>query len=107
MRLRIRNRGCDHIKTQQIKGAIVSRGMTQNQVARILGIHYTTFSRKLNDASGDKMTVKEACMLLDLLDLDDPISVFFGDCVAYSQLTGKEELSLLTTYKKTPDISGD
>lgn len=73
------------MNSQLIKGAIVSKGFTQAEVARALGMHPSTFNQKINDQSGDRLTIKEARCLTELLGLDNPKAIFFDFAVADKQ----------------------
>lgn len=70
------------INANKLKGKIVERGMTVNDLAGFIGVSPSTLYRKLN---GDIVfTVREASQIGRGLDLsiDELNSIFFADYVA-------------------------
>lgn len=63
------------INVNELKAAIVRKGMTQFQVANKLGITPRTFSSKLNIGVfySDEME-----KMIDILDIENPMQIFFG-----------------------------
>lgn len=63
------------IDVNKLKGAIVSAGKTQNEVAKELGITPKTFSLKLKKGvfGSDEIEV-----MIDYLSIGDPLSIFFA-----------------------------
>lgn len=62
------------VNSQKLKAIIVERNMTQQQVAASIGIAPYTLTRKLRRGV---FNTDEIEMLVKLLDIDDPIAVFF------------------------------
>ena len=59
-----------------LKAEMVRQGYTQSSLAEALGITSRTFTNRLK--SGD-FGSKEIEMLIDLLKLKDPMSIFFAN----------------------------
>lgn len=64
------------IKTQELKAYIVKNGMTQQDVARILGISSKTFYSKMKKGEFGSEEIKT---MIEILNIIDPISIFFAD----------------------------
>ena len=62
------------IDTNKLKGAIKSKGLTQGEFASQIGICEQTLSRKLKNGVFDS---NEISAMIKLLDLQDPMSIFF------------------------------
>lgn len=62
----------------KLKAAIVERGLTQEKVAKMLGITPKTFYEKMKRGN---FGTAEAKVLIDKLDIRDPIQIFFADDV--------------------------
>ena len=62
------------INTNKLRGIIVEKGMTQGDVAAELGITARTFYRKMDKGVFDS---DEISQMIDLLDIQDPVAVFF------------------------------
>mgnify|MGYP003294847920 CR=1 FL=1 len=71
------------IDTNALKGIIVSKGMTQEGVAKSIGIAPKTFYGKMKKGvfGSDEMEA-----MIDLLSIEDPMGVFFAKEVT-SQVT--------------------
>ena len=67
--------------TNELRSLMARKGLTQNDVARILGISYQTFSYKLNNKVEFRVSEIEA--LCNLFDITDKDMYFF--CVPNSQ----------------------
>lgn len=63
------------IATNEIKGLIRARGMTQAEVAEKMGINPVTLSRKL---SKGVLNSDEIEVLIEVLKINNPASIFFG-----------------------------
>jgi len=63
------------IKTDKLKGVIVENGLTQMEVAKRIGITPKTFYEKMKNGvfGSDEIQV-----MIDLLHIDDPVSIFFA-----------------------------
>ncbi len=63
------------MNTNKIKAKIVERGMTQGEVAEIIGISANSFSRKINGKRD--FSLSEAISLCSVLNLENPGEIFF------------------------------
>lgn len=61
---------------QKIKGKIVEHGLSQAKVAQLLGISTNSLNSKLNGKV--EFTICEATNLIEILNISDPIDVFFA-----------------------------
>ena len=62
------------INTDELRGIIYSRGLTQAKVAKSIGITQDSFYRKMKKRVFNS---DEIYNMIDLLKIDDPIPVFF------------------------------
>lgn len=62
-----------------LRAKIVENGMTQEEVAKAIGITPKTFSLKINSG---KFGLDEADKLIELLKIEKPERIFFADTVA-------------------------
>lgn len=62
------------IAKNEIKGLIRARGMTQADVAKMMGIHETTLNRKLNKGI---LNSNEIEAMINILNIKNPASIFF------------------------------
>lgn len=62
------------IDTNALKGIIVAQGMTQETVAKHIGINPKTFYAKMKKGvfGSDEMEA-----MIDLLSIEDPVRIFF------------------------------
>ena len=67
------------INTNLLKGRIVSKGLTQRKMAKMLGIAEKTFYDKMK--RGD-FTSNEIEAMMAILDIDNPVEIFFAKDVA-------------------------
>lgn len=67
--------------TQQVKSAIVARGLTQAQAAKMIGLSPTSFNYKINNRREFKASEIEK--LCDLLGITDVPYYFFTESVDY------------------------
>lgn len=63
------------VNTNSLKGIIVSRGLTQQDVAKRLGLSPKTFYARMK--KGVFMS-DEIEQMIDLLEIDNPSSIFFA-----------------------------
>ena len=63
-----------------LRAEIVRNGMTQKQVASMIGMSESTFVRKMKNGS---FGTDEAQMMIDILNIQDPCCVFFAKGVTY------------------------
>ena len=63
------------IKTNELKGIIVKNGLTQSDVANLIGITPKTFYEKMKIGvfGSDEIQI-----MIDKLHIDDPMSIFFA-----------------------------
>lgn len=67
----------------RFKAATVLAGKTYKQLAEKLGIDESTLYRKIN--AGGTFTRSEIGELIQFLNIDDPMSIFFNDSLADTQ----------------------
>lgn len=63
------------VNTNKIIGLIAEHGYTREDVAKNLGISMQTLRRKLRDGKFDS---DEMGKLIDLLEIENPIEIFFA-----------------------------
>ena len=63
-----------------LKGEIKSHGMTQEDVAKKIGLSLSRFNAKLNNTNGAEFSLGEAMAMIKLLSLDPARvdQIFFG-----------------------------
>ncbi len=57
------------INILKLKGRLKEKNYTQEEVARLLGVNPATFNKKINDEDGQHLSIKEAEMLKDILEI--------------------------------------
>ena len=67
------------INVNLIRAKIVEKGMTQEQVAKEMGISAKTFSIKM---STGKFGLHEADKMIEILNIEEPTKYFFADKVS-------------------------
>ncbi len=67
------------IRINELKGKIVSRGLTQEKVAKCIGITSKTFSEKLKKGVFLSYEIE---IMVKILEIDNPIDIFFADEVS-------------------------
>lgn len=67
--------GQDMVNTNKLKGIIIERNKTQEQVAKEIGISSKTFYLKMKKGVFGSDEIEK---MIDLLDIDDPVSIFFA-----------------------------
>lgn len=75
------------VNTREIKAQIRRVGMTQEELAKKLGINPSTLNRKINNEEGQQLTVKEATDMARALEIprDQLLTIFFAISVADMQ----------------------
>lgn len=68
------------VLTNEIKGRIVAKGLTQDDVAKSIGISTKTFNSKLNGKGW--FDTNEIEGLIKVLDIKNPIEIFFANILA-------------------------
>ena len=64
------------IKTNELRGIIAKNGLSQSDVAAMIGITPKTFYEKMkNGVFGSN----EIQIMIDKLGIDDPVSIFFAN----------------------------
>lgn len=64
------------MKTAKLRGIIVAKGMTQEQVARRIGMSPKTFYNKMKKGV---FGTDEVLAMIDLLGIDDPADIFLNN----------------------------
>ena len=64
------------MKTDKLRGIIVSKGLTQEQVAKKIGISPKTFYNKMKRGV---FGTDEVIAMVDLLEIDDPADIFLSN----------------------------
>lgn len=70
------------ILVNKLKGEIVSKGLTQGEVARMIGLTPKTFSCRLKRGILGSNEIEQ---LMDILEIDDPRDIFFVREVAHQE----------------------
>lgn len=75
------------VNTKLLKGKLKEKGMTQEDAARIIGVDPSTFNRKINNESGDVITVMEAGKIAGILSIpkNELGNIFFAEKLAETQ----------------------
>ena len=68
------------VSTNKLRGLIAERGMSQRKIAKALGMTEKTFYSKMKKGVFDS---DEIMIMINMLQIDDPISIFFVDDGAY------------------------
>lgn len=63
------------VDTNALKGVIVSRGKTQEDVAKYIDIAPKTFYSKMKKKVFGSDEIEK---MIEYLDIDDPVSIFFA-----------------------------
>lgn len=63
------------IAVNELKGVIKARGMTQAELAGLMGIHETTLNRKLRKGI---LNSNEIEAMIDILKISNPAEIFFA-----------------------------
>lgn len=68
-------RGDKVIKTNELRGIISKNGLSQSDVAKIIGITPKTFYEKMKNGvfGSDEIEI-----MIDKLNIDDPVAIFFA-----------------------------
>lgn len=64
------------VDTNKLKGLIVERGMTQTSVAQAIGLSRKSWYDRISKAKFDS---DEIYNLIKVLDIKNPIPIFFAD----------------------------
>ena len=67
------------IQTDKLKGIIVENGYSQNEVAKAIGITPKTFYDKMKKGVFGSDEIQT---MIDLLHIEDPVSIFFAERVS-------------------------
>ena len=67
------------INRNALKGKIVENGMTQEAVAKAIGMSPATFNRRMRDGA---FGTDEAEKMIDILNIDNPSYIFFNQEVS-------------------------
>lgn len=63
------------IRVDKLRGIIAERAISHSEVARHIGVTYTTFYRKMKRGVFDS---DEICKMIELLSIEDPAAIFFA-----------------------------
>ena len=66
------------VDVNKLRGIIVERGLTGEKVAKLMNMSRKTFYLRMKDA---KFNSDEMDKLIDILNIDDPMRVFFANKV--------------------------
>lgn len=66
------------VDANKLRGCIVAQGKTQEEVAKFIGIAPKTFSLKMKKGVFGSDEIEK---MIELLDIDDPLSIFFARTV--------------------------
>lgn len=66
-----------------LKGKIVEKKYTQKRLAEEMGITIQSLNAKLNKRS--QFTIDEAVKIISILEIENPIEIFFVNCVPNTQ----------------------
>ena len=80
------------VQTREIKAFMKRRNITQAELATAIRINISTLNKKINNVSGEKLTLKEAQEIADVLEIPDfeRTNIFFAKSVAYEQHAGNK-----------------
>lgn len=75
------------VDTKEIKAQLKRAGMTQTELARMVEMDPSTLNRKINNAEGETLTVKEATNIAEMLKIPREIltDIFFASELAKTQ----------------------
>jgi len=68
------------VLTSKLEGIMAEKGLTKRKVAARLGLSQNTFYSKMKSG---KFTIDEAEDLIIVLDIKDPISIFFANLITH------------------------
>lgn len=66
------------VDTNKLRGCIVANGKTQEEVAKSIGMSAKTFSLKMKKRVFGSDEIEK---MIDLLNIDDPLPIFFAKSV--------------------------
>lgn len=75
------------VDTKEIKAQLKRAGMTQTELARMVEMDPSTLNRKINNAEGETLTVKEATNIAEMLKIPREFltDIFFASELAKTQ----------------------
>lgn len=70
------------VNAMKLRGKIVEKGFTQEQLSKALGIHISTLNRRLK--TGEDFTIGQANKIVEILNLtkEEAFEIFFNHKVA-------------------------
>lgn len=68
------------VLTNELRAAIARKGLTQNAVAKHIGISEKTFIDRMKKCTFGSDEIDK---MIDLLEIEDPMWIFFGRKVTY------------------------
>ena len=76
------------INTKKLKGRMVERGITQEDLANRMKLSRSRINAKLNNENGEIVSLKEAEEIIEILKIDNPLEYFFYTKVADTKQQG-------------------
>lgn len=67
------------VDANKLRGKIVEKGLSQRDVAQILGMSDATFYRKMKERKFDSSEISK---MIVALDIENPMEIFFAEFVA-------------------------
>lgn len=67
------------INIHKLKAKLKEKNMTQEELAKRIGIDSSTLSKRMNDPRGDNFTIEEATKMIEILSIsgDEVTQIFF------------------------------
>ena len=69
------------INIHKLKAKIKEKNMTQEELAKRIGIDSSTLSKRMNDLQGNNFTIEEATKMIEILSIsgDEVTQIFFNN----------------------------
>ena len=71
------------MNVRKLKAKIVENGLTQEQLAKKMGISVQNLNAKLNNRAN--LTLNEVISLVKILNITDPVPIFFDNIIPQMQ----------------------
>ena len=75
------------INQEGLREIWISKGYTQDKVAKKIGLQVRTFRNRIKNGT---LTTNDIDKLVELLDIKNPTSIFFIQCVTLKETNKKE-----------------
>lgn len=72
------NGGENVVRTDKIAGLLAEHHIMRKDAAKAIGRTTTTLCSRLKPGGGEDFTIREAQILIDMLGIEDPASIFFA-----------------------------